>query len=368
MRLLPCLAICGLALSVDLHVVAQSQSANARAALAESFAVSLVGEADSNSPAVWERVFGRWTFFVITSVAGSPSLTSGRSLTMLRMPSRIEFESDHPRGVWMESVLRDLSGTWYGFYHQEQTIPRCNTPQKMVPRIGAARSSDRGRTWEDLGVVLEAPPDTITCATRNHYFQGGVGDFTVLLDHDSQFLYFFYTQYIERTGGVGVAMARLAWAERDEPTGKITVWNDGAWLPATGLPVRDADEGDAGVSWEYPPATPRFVARDRWDNGNQSVDVLWGPAVHWNTYLDQYVMLLNRASSNEWKQEGIYISYNRRIDDPRGWTEPVQLLDGGRWYPQVIGLDSGTGTDKEAGEHARFYMSGTSEYLIRFTR
>jgi hypothetical protein len=111
-----------------------------------------------------------------------------------------------------------------------------------------------------------------------------------------------------------------------------------------------------------------LLAKDRWDNGNQAVDVFWGPAVHWNTHLNQYVMLLNRASSYEWKQEGIYISYNPRIDDPRGWTEPVKLLDGGRWYPQVIGLDSVTGTDKEAGEVARFYMSGTSDYIIRFVR
>jgi hypothetical protein len=43
-----------------------------------------------------------------------------------------------------------------------------------------------------------------------------------------------------------------------------------------------------------------------------------------------------------------------------------KLLDGGRWYPQVMGLEPGTGTDRLAGERARFFMSGTSEHEIVF--
>jgi hypothetical protein len=43
-------------------------------------------------------------------------------------------------------------------------------------------------------------------------------------------------------------------------------------------------------------------------------------------------------------------------------------MSGGSWYPQVIGLEEGTGTDKTAGEWSRFFMAGTSNYLIHFTR
>jgi hypothetical protein len=98
------------------------------------------------------------------------------------------------------------------------------------------------------------------------------------------------------------------------------------------------------------------------------VDAFWGPAVHWNVYLERYVMLLNRAKDTNWKQEGIYVSFNRRLDDPAGWSQPVKVLSGGRWYPQVMGIEAGTGTDKVAGRSARFFMAGTSEHLIQFIK
>jgi hypothetical protein len=43
-------------------------------------------------------------------------------------------------------------------------------------------------------------------------------------------------------------------------------------------------------------------------------------------------------------------------------------MDGGQWYPQVIGTEQGAGTDKFAGHEARFFMSGRSSYIIRFNR
>ena len=67
----------------------------------------------------------------------------------------------------------------------------CRGSDKVIPRIGAARSRDLGATWEPLGVILEAPPRTYDCTTDNEYFVGGVGDFSVQLDARSQDLYFF---------------------------------------------------------------------------------------------------------------------------------------------------------------------------------
>ena len=98
------------------------------------------------------------------------------------------------------------------------------------------------------------------------------------------------------------------------------------------------------------------------------VDAFWGPSVHWNTYLQQYVMLLNRAMDDNFKQEGIYVSFTPMLGDPRLWSPPVKILNGGKWYPQVIGTQDAAGTDKVAGEWARFFMSGSSQYLVHFIK
>ena len=118
----------------------------------------------------------------------------------------------------------------------------------------------------------------------------------------------------------------------------------------------------------YPSAIPIFPAREPWNDDDTEVDAFWGPAVHWNVYLEQYVMFLNHAKDTNWKQDGIYVSFNRRLDDPAGWSQPVKILNGGRWYPQVMGIEAGSGTDKVAGRWARFFMGGTSEHLIQFIK
>jgi hypothetical protein len=79
-------------------------------------------------------------------------------------------------------------------------------------------------------------------------------------------------------------------------------------------------------------------------------------------------MLLNRAKDESYTQEGIYVSYSPRLDAPSQWTPPVKILNGGKWYPQVIGSAAGSGTDKLAGATARFFMSGRSDWVINFTR
>jgi len=69
-----------------------------------------------------------------------------------------------------------------------------------------------------------------------------------------------------------------------------------------------------------------------------------------------------------YRTEGIYISYSPSLDNPTQWSTPVKILNGGKWYPQVLGVESGSGTDKIAGEWARFYMMGTSHHLLHFIK
>jgi hypothetical protein len=272
--------------------------------------------------------------------------------------------------VWLEAVQPAEDGTWYGYYHNENVPTRlCDGTSKVLPRIGAARSTDRGATWENLGIILEAPPRTHDCNTSNTYFVGGVGDFSVMLDANRQDLYIFYTQYPRWSPLQGVSVARLAWADRDEPVGRVAVWQNGVWLPPRPF-VRDSPgEGQPPMPrWVYPAATPIYPAANSWHDEDAIVDAFWGPSVHWNTHLQQYVMLLNRARNADWEQEGIYVAFAPTLDDPQSWTIPDKILDGGSWYPQVVGTEPGVGTDRIAGESARLFIEGRSEHLIRFIR
>ena len=341
-----------------------SQALNPQARLSPASKIRLTGDVDSNSPAVWDLTEGVLRLFMVTSYGGHPSTADGRDLVALGPAEPSLLEPWPGGGVWMEAIVADVDGTWYGYYHNEMPAGSvCPGSDKVIPRIGAARSLDRGRSWQDLGIILEAPFGAFTCSTNNVFFVNGVGDFSVQLDADSRDLYFFFSQYERSMAQQGVAVARLAWADRDEPVGKVMVWRTRTWLPA----ARAVTAGNS-VMWLYTTGTPVFPVLDSWHDADTTTDAFWGPSVHWNTYLQMYVMVLNRARDTKYNQEGIYVSYSPRLDDPRIWSIPLKILSGGSWYPEVIGLDYGLGTDKVAGEWARFFMAGTSQYLIHFTR
>jgi len=321
----------------------------------------LPGSVDSNSPALWDRLDGRRDLFVLTSFAGQPSRATGDSLSTLDRPIPVLIEPWPGGGVWMEAIVKDEEA-WYGFYHNENQAFVCGSRNLNYPRIGAARSEDFGASWTDLGIILDLPSDTFACGTRNTYFAGGVGDMSVLLDRAHRDLYIYFSQYARDRSQQGVAVARLAWADRDAPVGKLTVWTSGVWLAPTLV-----DE-ELGGRWVYPKATPLVAPTRPWHDNDRVVDAFWGPSIHWNSYLKQYVMLLNRASDETFAQEGIYISFSPRLGDPLAWSQPQRILRGGRWYPQVVGLESGRGSDAWAGQSARFFLAGRSDHLIEFAQ
>jgi hypothetical protein len=341
-----------------------------RTTLTAAATIYLPGAVDSNSPVMWDLQDGQRTMFVMTSSDGVPRIASGTSLDRMSAAADVAM-SPHPgHGVWMEAIVFDDVETWYGFYHNEWPATRCGREDRMVSRIGAARSSDRGRTWQDLGPVIQAPQSTTACQSANRYIIGGVGDLSVMLDEDKQYLYFFYSQYQNQPQLQGVAVARMQWADRDRPAGKLELWRDGIWEPDAGrrefLPSLPGSMRRR-LEWTYPAATPLVAPNYAWHDADDRVDAFWGPSVHWNTALDQYVMLLNRSRDESYSQEGIYVSYAPRLDDPDLWTAPVKVFNGGRWYPQVVGSGAG-GTDKQAGSSARFFMSGRSDWVINFFR
>lgn len=303
---------------------------------------------DSNSPVLWDLVDGREQIFVLTSIDGRPSRATGSSLRAMSGAMPIELEPWPGGGVWMESVIQDEGGVWYGVFHNEIVATMCGDDPRTYPRIGMARSEDQGATWTHLGIILEASERTFACDSRNHYFVGGVGDVTAVLDAERRDLYIYFSQYGRDVAEQGIAVARLAWADRDQPAGKVTVWNDGVWLV------------DA-------PATPVFPTELAWHDDDDHVDAFWGPAIHWNAYLRQYVMLLNRSADERFAQEGVYVSFSRALHDPQGWSAPRKLLDHQSWYPQIVGLTP-LGTDTVSGQYGRLFVAGRSDHVIRFER
>ena len=198
--------------------------------------------------------------------------------------------------------------------------------------------------------------DDLNCDARNGYFAGGHGDFSVVPDRDHEYFYFIFSNYAGAADEQGVAVARMAYEDRFGPAGAVRKFRDNEWNEP-GLGGHVTAIYPATKSWEF-----------------EDADAFWGPSVHWNTYLEQYVMLMNHACCGEgWPQEGIYVSYVSDLGAPWNWGRPEKLLDGENigfragFYPQVMGLEEG-GTDSVSGWYARLYIQGISRWEIIFRR
>src|SRR3954462_7954902 len=112
------------------------------------------GNVDSNTPAVWIREPGHSPFVVLTPAAGEPKRATGTGPTRLGIPEPITITPWPGEGVWMEAIVPAADGTWYGFYHNERVATVCGDTSKVAPRVGAARSTDGGLTWTNLGVLI----------------------------------------------------------------------------------------------------------------------------------------------------------------------------------------------------------------------
>ena len=307
------------------------------------------GDTDCNSPAHWDG--GQMYLF---NSSGHPWRSSGPDLFHLNQEYRqCAYDNQANGGRWIECTTRSAEGVLYGWYHHEPG-GLCPGTGLTAPRIGAVRSTNNGARWQDLGTVVEARSNTLHCATTNFYFAGGHGDFSALLDARGEYLYFFVSTYAGALSEQGVAVARMRWSDRDQPVGKVWKWHQAGW-------------SEPGLGGQV---TPFLPAKQDWHRPD--VDAFWGPSIHWNWYLGQYVILLNRAVDRKWKQEGIYVCFNPDLADPAGWSTPEKILPSpgdDRWYPQVLGLDGARAeTDKLAGRVARLFVRGQSRWEIEFLR
>ncbi|MBI5691396.1 MAG: hypothetical protein HZC55_15025 [Verrucomicrobia bacterium] len=253
---------------------------------------------------------------------------------------------------WIESVWPEDDQVLWGWYHCEP-VGLFPDSTLTAPKIGAVVSLDGGRTLRDLGIVLESG-DPLDPTAQNGYFAGGHGDFTVMLDRERKYFYFFFDNYGGAKETQGVCVARLAFEDRANPVGKVWKYHDGQWK-------------EPGLGGKMTPILPVV---QRWQS--RAPDALWGPSVHWNTHLNCFVMLLNRAQGEPgWSQEGVYVSFSSDLSRPGAWTTPRKILDREEFpgwyffYPQVMGLEAG-GSDRRAGATARLYVGGISKWEIDF--
>ena len=304
---------------------------------------------DGNSPSVW--VDG--TLRVYTST-GDPLAMRGPNLFSLWQSESPEVLPRDHYPLWIESVWREEDGTIYGWYHHEPPNV-CSGGKLTAPKIGALVSEDGGETFRDLGIVLETGYP-LNCKAANGFFAGGHGDFSVIPDQERQYFYFLFGNYSGPVAEQGVAMARMAFADRRSPVGAVYKYHSGQWTEP-GLRGR---------------VTPVFPAARSWEGSD--ADAFWGPSVHWNTHLEAYVAVLNRSCCKSgWPQEGIYLASAEDLGDPKSWQRPTKILDAKAigfapgYYPQVVGIEEG-GTDTLAGEKARLFVKGVSKWEIVFVK
>jgi len=303
---------------------------------------------DGNSPGIW--VDG--TLRVYTST-GDPVRMAGPNLLNLRqVASPVVTPRDH-YPIWIESVWRDPEdGLVYGWYHHEPG-GICSRNKLTAPVIGALVSEDGGETFRDLGVVLSTG-NPLNCNAGNGFFAGGHGDFSVIPDREHKFFYFLFDNYSGPIEHQGVAIARMAFEDRANPVGAVRKFYSGEWN----------EPGIGGY------VSPIFRSAASWEGSNN--DSFWGPSIHWNTHIESYVVVLNRACcETNWPQEGIYLSMNADLTNPGGWSSPEKILDARSigfapgYYPQVVGTGEGE-TDSLAGGTARLFVKGVSKWELVF--
>src|ERR1044071_3545849 len=272
---------------------------------------------DGNSAAFWAN--GQLNLFHSTGV---PSISRGTDQFSLWSTSGVQFDAPEHSPVWFEAAWQDDDGTLFLWYHHEPGGV-CRGNSLTAPKIGAAISRDGGNTVRDLGIVLESG-DPVDCGAKNGFFAGGHGDASVILDRDNKYFYFFFTNYGGPVSEQGVSVARMAFEDRFAPVGSVHKYYSGDWQ-------------EPGLGGHI---TPIFPAAREWQGAD--ANSYWGPSIHWNPFLEEYVLLLNHACcAPGWPQEGIYISAATDLSQPWTWWTPLRLLAKSQigsspgYYPQV---------------------------------
>jgi hypothetical protein len=255
---------------------------------------------------------------------------------------------------WIESAYRvPRTGVLYGLYHLEEgPYVHCpapyDRPYLAVPHIGLGRSTDNGRTWENLGIIVSDGSFAISCDLPVRFFSGGVGDPSMAVGPDSTYAYIAFTDYTGDTPNTqGIQLARIALADLDQPlapdgTSKAMRWHRGAWA---GPGLQGTPGPRVGQTWKTTPlgqATPLLAPERSWlraDGGGY-----WGPSLSWNTHVGTFMLLLNKVSgARAFDADGNYLTFVPSMQSPAAVpATPIRLdaLPNGpkpAWYVQALG-------------------------------
>jgi hypothetical protein len=210
-----CFCVLGLFGSADL---AFAQWAELRTAPT----VNMPTRADSNSPTFW-----RDSDFHIYNSTGTQLVSRGSDQFTPYGTQPVWVDRQDHLPMWIESVWQDSDGSLFGWYHHEPAGV-CGASKLTAPEIGAVVSHDGGISFVDLGIVL-ASGDPLDCNAKNGFFAGGNGDFSVILDQDQAYFYFLFDNYGGSLSGQGVAIARMAFGDRQNPVGAVSKYFQGDW-------------------------------------------------------------------------------------------------------------------------------------------
>ncbi len=331
-----------------------------------------------------------------------------------RMPANAPVGQPGLHGaVWFETVYqdeRDTAGrTLYAIYHNEnypQTLPydsatgqgyidrnwpvglRGDTSTAAVCRIGVMKSADGGRSWDNRGLFIEdlQPRMILKPHNTSNTFAGGVGDPSAVAVGD--YLYLFFGEYsypgeydsasydaTTEWSGQCISVARIEIDDLDNPEGKARRWDgqgfnapyNGVGKPVPSLQIHAEDGGG-------PASSPAGKFH-------------WGPSVSWNSYLNEWVMLMGMVEGPSWLGGQIYISFNKNRDLGMGdnsqqWSKPQLLVDRPGhtlWNPSIQPMNTAEDVEKRRtclnlGREARLFFKDQhdglseylSEYIIRF--
>ena len=254
-------------------------------------------------------------------------------------------------GKWIESVWNAGNNRLYGWYHTETRIP--GNESLVTPSIGAMVSENEGLSWRLLGPVFDFSSPENDEEFSNGFVAGGTGDFCAVVNPRDQYVYLYASTYGPEEDRQGIIAARYPLASLDQPHDALEVW-----VGSDGWCRKAPNDGLLPVPFWQPERSWRY----------SDPIAFWGPAIHFNRLLGVYVMLINQTArgNRDWRQEGIFVSFNSRIEDPDGWSTPYRIVEGGLWYPQVVGAGPNDG-DTVAGGVARFFLAGFSAWEIVFS-
>jgi len=252
------------------------------------------------------------------------------------------------------------------------------------------KSLDGGKSWKNNGIFIEDEQPRLILKQHNTAanFAGGTGDPSAVAS--GKYLYLFYGEYgypatykkatystKTEWGGQCISIARILLSDLDNPADKAKRW-DGTGFNApynlAGKPVRSIQIpiGAGGG----PASSPKGK-------------YFWGPSVSWNTYLNEWVMLMAKAEGPSWRGSSIYISFNKNRDlgsgrNSQAWSVPKLLLNKPGhtlWYPSLQPTSADAkGSNKycsvKLSRGARLFYKDTygdksdyiSEYALEFTK